>query len=67
MIKLKVKEIAEQKGFSMGRLSREAGLDRNTIRKLYEDRRYSPTIDTLYRVARALGVRVADLFEETDE
>ncbi|HAE84362.1 MAG TPA: XRE family transcriptional regulator [Ktedonobacter sp.] len=67
MIKLKVKEIAEQKGFSMGKLSREADMDRNTVKKLYNDGRYSPTIDTLHRVAKALGVTVADLIEETDD
>jgi transcriptional regulator with XRE-family HTH domain len=67
MIKLKVKEIAEQKGFSMGKLSREADMDRNTVKKLYNDGRYSPTINTLHRVAKALGVTVADLIEETDD
>jgi len=67
MIKLKVKEIAEQKGFSMGKLSTEADMDRNTVKKLYNDGRYSPTIDTLHRVAKALGVTVADLIEETDD
>ena len=67
MVRLKVKEVAEQKGFSMGRLSRASDLDRNTIKKLYEDRRYYPTIGTLHRVAQALGVKIADLIEETDD
>jgi transcriptional regulator with XRE-family HTH domain len=67
MVKLKVKEIAEKKGISMGKLSRLADIDRNTVKKLYNDGRYSPTIDTLHRVARALGVTVADLIEEVDD
>ncbi len=67
MVRLKVKEVAEAKGFSAGKLSRAADLDRNTVRKLYEDGRYSPTIDTLHRVARALGVKIADLIEETPD
>jgi DNA-binding Xre family transcriptional regulator len=67
MVRLKVKEVAEAKGFSMGKLSRAADIDRNTVKKLYDDGRYSPTIDTLHRVARALGVRIADLIEETDD
>jgi transcriptional regulator with XRE-family HTH domain len=67
MVRLKVKEVAEQKGFSMGKLSREADIDRNTVKKLYSDSRYSPTVDTLHRVARALGVTIADLIEETDD
>ncbi|MFL5705493.1 MAG: helix-turn-helix domain-containing protein [Ktedonobacteraceae bacterium] len=51
----------------MGKLSRAADIDRNTVKKLYDDGRYSPTIDTLHRVARALGVKIADLIEETDD
>lgn len=64
MVRLKVKEIAEQKGISMGKLSRAADIDRNTLKKLYENGRYSPTLETLRRVAKALDVRIADLFEE---
>lgn len=64
MVRLKVKEVAEQKGISMGKLSRAADIDRNTVKKLYENGRYSPTLDTLHRVAKALGVTIADLFEE---
>lgn len=67
MVRLKVKEVAEAKGFSMGRLSRAADLDRNTVKKLYDEGRYSPTIDTLHRVALALGVKIADLIEETED
>ena len=64
MVRLKVKEVAEQKGISMGKLSRAADIDRNTVKKLYDNGRYSPTLDTLHRVAKALGVKIADLFEE---
>jgi DNA-binding Xre family transcriptional regulator len=67
MVKLKVKEIATEKGFSMGKLSRAADIDRNTVKKLYSDTRYSPTIDTLHRVAKALGVKIADLIEEVPD
>jgi transcriptional regulator with XRE-family HTH domain len=67
MVKLKVKEVAEAKGMSMGKLSRLADLDRNTVKKLYSDSRYSPTIGTLHRIAKALGVTIADLIEETDD
>ena len=66
-VRLKVKEVAEQKGISMGKLSRAADMDRNTIKRLYDDRNYAPSIDTLHRVAQALGVKIADLIEETDD
>jgi len=66
-VKLKVKEVAEKQGFSMGKLSRAADLDRNTVKKLYESKRYSPTLDTMHRVARALSVTICDLIEETPD
>ena len=64
MIRLKVKEIAKAKGVSMGKLGRLADIDYNTGKRLFDDTRYSPTIDTLHRVAKALGVTVNDLYEE---
>ncbi len=64
MIRLKVKEIAKAKGVSMGKLGRLADIDYNTVKRLFDDTRYSPTIDTLHRVAKALGVTVNDLYEE---
>ena len=67
MVKLKVKEIANEHGFSMGKLSRAADMDRNTIKKLYESQRYSPTLNTMHRIAKALGVTICDLFEETSD
>lgn len=64
MVRLKVKEVAEQKGFSMGKLHRAADIDRNTVKKLYDNGRYSPSLETLHRVAKALGVKISDLYEE---
>ncbi len=34
MIRLRVKEVAEQKGFSMGRLQRDAGVSYNTVKEV---------------------------------
>lgn len=51
----------------MGRLGRTADLDYNTVKRLYDDIKYSPTIDTLYKVAKALGVKVDDLIEEVPD
>ncbi len=52
---------------SMGKLSRVADIDYNTVKRLFDDRNYSPTIDTLYKVAKALHVTVNDLIEEADD
>jgi transcriptional regulator with XRE-family HTH domain len=64
MAKLKVKEIAQQKGFTMGKLSRAADVDMNTLRRVYNDADYSPTLFTLEKLANALHVKIADLIEE---
>lgn len=66
MAKLRVKEVAKEKGISMGKLSRAADVDMNTLRRVYDDRRYSPTLATLEKLARALGVKIADLIDEDD-
>ena len=66
MAKLRVKELAKEKGISMGKLSRAADVDMNTLRRVYDDTRYSPTLATLEKLAKALGVKIADLIEEDD-
>ena len=63
-IRLRVKEIAQSKGISQGKLSRLSDVSLNTIRRIWSEKGYVTTTDTLEKLARALGVRVADLFEE---
>ena len=48
----------------MGKLSRTADVDSNTLRRVYYDVDYSPTLFTLEKLAKALGVKIADLIEE---
>jgi len=67
MVRLRVKQVAKEKGMSMGKLSRTADLDYNTVKRLYDDEHYSPSIDTLYKVSKALGVKVDDLIEEVPD
>lgn len=63
MVRLKVKEVAKERGFSMGKLSRVSDVAYNTIKRIYDDPNYSPTINTLARIAIALNVSIADLVE----
>ena len=67
MVRLRVKEVAQQKGFSRGKLSRAADVDINTLKRVYDDPNYSPTLATLEKLARALGVKIADLIVENDQ
>ena len=66
MIRLRVKEVAQQKGFSQGKLQRHADVDIKTIRKVYRDPFAIITTETLDRIAKALHVSVHDLIEEVD-
>jgi DNA-binding Xre family transcriptional regulator len=68
MIRLKVKEVLQEKGMSMGRLSRASDVALITISRMCnQPTTYSPTLDTLERIAKALSVRVSDLYEEVEE
>jgi transcriptional regulator with XRE-family HTH domain len=66
--RLRVKEVMEEKGVSMGALSRGANIPINTVRKLVRNTPgYSPTMETVLRVAKYLGVTLNDLYEEIED
>jgi transcriptional regulator with XRE-family HTH domain len=66
-LRLRVKEIAEQKGMSMGKLERLADLSHPTVRDIFRDPYKEVTSTTLVKLATALDVPVADLFEEVSD
>lgn len=67
MLRLKVKEVARAKGFSMGKLSRLADVDRSTLKLIYDRPDYNPTISTLWRLAKVLQVTINDLLEDVPD
>lgn len=67
MIRLRIKEIAQEKGISQGKLSRMSDVDENTIKRMYRDPTANVTTDTLNKLARALQVSVHDLIEEVPD
>ena len=66
MIRIKVREIAEQKGMSRTKLSRLADTNYKTVAEIWKNPHKDVGTLTLERLAKALGVRVVDLIEETD-
>jgi transcriptional regulator with XRE-family HTH domain len=66
-IRLRVKEIAEQKGYSMGKLERLADLSHPTIRDIFRNPYKEVTTTTLAKLATALNVHIAELYEEISD
>ena len=59
---IKVANLRHEKGWSIDRLAEESGVGRRTIINL-EGAIKTPRIDTLFVVAQALDVRLADLVD----
>jgi transcriptional regulator with XRE-family HTH domain len=54
-----IRRIREEKGISLGELGRRTGLSRPTVQAA--DRGESISLETKVEIARALGVRLADI------
>ena len=63
MFRLKVKEVAQEKGMSQRQLFLRSGVDITTIRKVFRDPHTVITVETLTRLAKVLGVDVSRLIE----
>jgi len=72
MIRLRIKEVAEEQGVTSGaELARRTGLAFAKANELWKnqlttDCKRSVGLLTLYRIAQGLGVKVADLYIEED-
>jgi transcriptional regulator with XRE-family HTH domain len=59
----KLESILKQKGFSKTKLSRDSGVALSYIHEIINGKK-SPTMRTLEKLAKGLGVKVADLIGE---
>jgi len=59
-----IRKYRKEKNFSQDRLSKEAEVAYNTIVKIESGENSNPTVDTLERIAKALGVSIEKLFKE---
>ncbi len=59
---MKIKKLRERKALSQTAVARKARISREYLSRL-EAGRYDPTVGVLQRLARALGVPVAELLE----
>jgi transcriptional regulator with XRE-family HTH domain len=67
MFRLRVKQVIEARKISMSKLSRGADVPYNLIRRMVNDPNYIPSIPTLSKVARYLGVPMDDLWYDDEE
>jgi transcriptional regulator with XRE-family HTH domain len=64
MYRLRIKEIAQAKGFSISKLSRVADVPIKTIRRAWHDPQYQIQLATLHKIAQTLGVTTSELIED---
>jgi transcriptional regulator with XRE-family HTH domain len=64
MIRLRVKELAQAKGISQGKLSRMSDVDENTIKRIYRNPTAIVSTETINKLAAALGVATTDIIED---
>ncbi len=58
-----LKKIRAQRGYSLEKVARSADLSLNTVIKVENGVNQNPTIETLTKIAKALGVGVDDLIK----
>ncbi len=58
-----IRKYRKEKNFSQDRLSKEAEVAYNTIVKIESGENPNPTVDTLERITKALGISIEKLFK----
>ncbi len=61
--RLKIKEIAEAKGYNISRLARKADIAYQTLHAMWNDPGKDVALSTLAKIARVLNVDVSELVE----
>ncbi|GCF07814.1 helix-turn-helix domain-containing protein [Dictyobacter arantiisoli] len=66
-IRLKIKEVATEKGWTQTKLQRAADVHPRTMSGIYKDPYRDVAYSTLIKVAKVLGVEVSELIEDVPE
>lgn len=67
MRRLRVKEVAQAKGFTMSRLQRAADINLKTMQAIWHNPQHDASLKTLDKIAKALGVPITELLEDVPE
>jgi DNA-binding Xre family transcriptional regulator len=65
--RLRIKEVAQEKGISLTKLSQRSEVAYNTVRRVWRDPFTDVTLSTLQRLADVLGVDVRELVESVPD
>ena len=67
MLRLRVKEVAQEKGVGLARLSRLADISYKTVQKIWRNPYHDASLSTLNRLARVLNVPATNHLEDIPE
>jgi DNA-binding Xre family transcriptional regulator len=67
MVRLRIRELAEQRGLNITELSRQARIGYSTAHALWHDKPENLNRTVLSKIARVLGVQVRELFAEDED
>jgi DNA-binding Xre family transcriptional regulator len=66
-LRLRVKEVAQSKGYNMSSLSRASNVAFTTIKKFWTNPYAGANINTLAKIAKVLQVDISELTEYVDD
>ena len=67
MLRLRVKEVAQDKGVGLAKLSRLADISYKTIQKIWRNPYHDASLSTINRIARVLEVPATELLEDVSD
>lgn len=59
----RIKSLRIEKGLTLSQLAKDAELSKGLLSKLENNENSNPSIDTLYKIAEALKITIADILE----
>jgi transcriptional regulator with XRE-family HTH domain len=67
MLRLCIKELANERGINRNQLQLRSGVTLPLLTRYWNNETSAVTLDALEKIARALGVKAVDLFEEVPD
>lgn len=65
-MKNRIRELRAARGWSQAALAEQLDVSRQTVIAL-ESRRFDPSLPLAFRIARLFGLRIEDVFDDSDE